>query len=114
MANTSIDNYDFNLVGTPQAPFVGYISAEDKTKTSAQAMVRGSQNMFLEVSGNIAIRDGKKHLYPPVPGSAGTVTSYVWNRRGEDVTLVSTEDEYLWFLYQGEWHLLGNYSPDLS
>ena len=114
MANTSIDNYDFNLVGTPQAPFVGYISAEDKTKTSAQAMVRGSQNMFLEVSGNIAIRDGKKHLYPPVPGSAGTVTSYVWNRRGEDVTLVSTEDEYLWFLYQGEWHLLGNYSPDWS
>lgn len=79
MANTSIDNFKFSLIGTEQASFIGYISSEDPTKVSPRALVRGSQNVFLNNNGNIVNRDGRKRYDPVDDSDDPVVGSFDWN-----------------------------------
>ena len=75
----SADNNKFNLVGGYQVPFIGYVSAPDRTNVSAQAMVMGSKNMYKKISGNLSVRDGLKRRSVATDVMAGTLSSYEWN-----------------------------------
>lgn len=88
MSGTSIDNFSFNLIGTESAPFAGYISSDDPTRVSPQVMVRGSQNVLLQNTGNIANREGKK-LYDPADDTDDpVVTSFDWSSPDGELLLV--------------------------
>lgn len=75
----SADNRKYSLVGDYTIPFLGYISALDRTNVSAQAMVMGSKNMYKKISGNISVRDGLKRRSVEDSTIAGTLASYEWN-----------------------------------
>lgn len=82
------DSFDFSLIGNKDAPFVGYISAEDPTKVSPQALVRGSQNVILKDTGDIANRPGKKRYDPADDSDDPVVASYDWQDVDGDQLLV--------------------------
>ena len=76
--SNSPDNIQFALVGTYKAPFVGYVSAVDRTVVSPQAMVMGSKNVYKKISGNIAVRPGLKTYGENDTTIAGTKSSFEW------------------------------------
>ncbi len=80
MANSDgADNYGFSVIGTDNAPFVGYISDKDPTTVTELAMVRGSQNVLKTLSGTIANRCGRK-LFDAVDATEdGVVASFDWD-----------------------------------
>ncbi len=79
MAKASgIDDFNFNLIGTDKAPFIGYISSKDPTTVNELALVQGSQNVIKTLSETIANRCGRK-LYDAVDSSLdGVVASFEW------------------------------------
>lgn len=82
------DNYRFDLVGTEQAPFVGYISSEDPTRVSPQAMVRGSQNVILRDNGNIVNRPGLRRYDPADNTDDPVVSSFDWSDMNGNTLLI--------------------------
>lgn len=70
------DDFDIHSVGG----FSGYISALDPTILVAQAIVRGSYNVYKKISGTLANRPGRK-LYDATtdPTVAPIVSAFVWN-----------------------------------
>lgn len=77
---TSTDNFDFSCVGDERAklPFLGYVSAIDKTTCSELAMVRGSKNVYKKLSGTITAREGLKRQDDADATIAGVDSSYEW------------------------------------
>lgn len=69
----------YELVGDEKAPFTGYNSCPDKTRTRPTDMIRGSFNMYKKRSGNIANRPGLKRRGQADGTAAGTVSSFTWN-----------------------------------
>lgn len=68
-------NFDKRLV----AEFEGYNSTLDPTKIAANFYVRGSQNIYKKVSGNLAVRPGQK-LYIAADTTQSPMSSeFVWN-----------------------------------
>lgn len=73
-----MDNYDFNLIGGMDKPFVGYVSSLDKTNVSPQVLIRGSKNVYKKKSGTWASRFGLKTFGADDSTAAGIVASYEW------------------------------------
>lgn len=73
-----MDDFDFKLVGGPDKPFLGYVSSLDKTIAPAQALVRGSKNVYKKISGTIANRFGLKRRGAADDTLAGIKSSYEW------------------------------------
>lgn len=112
--NTKADNYDFNLVGTEDRPFLGYVSAEDPTRMSPQFMVRGSQNVLLENSGDIVNREGIKRYDPADNADNPVVSSFDWNDADGDLLLtrVLRDGEFQFYRQSNQtWYTIGEY-PD--
>lgn len=74
-----ISNFEFDLIGGDKQPFVGYISSTDRTIVSPNALVKGSKNMFLKLSGNWANREGLKLRGEADDELAPIVADFVWN-----------------------------------
>ena len=87
----------------------GYVSAFDKTNVSENVLVRGSQNVYKKLSGNIAVRQGLKRQ-----GVANTTLSpvsseYVWYTSfGRTYTMVVSNGTLyvvmndVWYIVQTE------------
>lgn len=76
----SADNKKYSLIGGfKNAPFIGYVSAPDRTNVTPQAMVMGSKNIYKKISGNLSVRDGLKRRSVADTTMAGTLASYEWN-----------------------------------
>lgn len=73
------DNFNINLVGQADKPFLGYVSSKDKTSMIPQLMVRGSKNVYKKLSGTIANRPGLKRRGAADATIAGVVSAFVWN-----------------------------------
>lgn len=113
MASNTPDDFGFNLIGTYKTPFVGYISSEDPTRTSPQALVRGSQNTILKDTGNIENRPGKKRYDPADNTQDPVVSSFDWNDVDGNTLLVRVlESGKLQFYHTPDetWYLLGTYT----
>lgn len=113
--NTSADNYDFKLVGTEERPFVGYISAEDPTRVSPRAMVRGSQNVLLLNSGNVGNRPGIKRYDPADPAEDGIVASFDWTDVEGNTLLVRVLESGPLQFYRTEdqtWYTIYDFGED--
>lgn len=82
------DSYKFNLVGTEDKPFEGYVSSEDPTRLSPRLMVRGSQNVLLQNSGDITNREGIKRYDPADDTDVGVVSSFDWNDVNGNLLLI--------------------------
>ena len=107
------DNYKFDLIGTPQTPFLGYISSEDPTRVSPRAMVRGSQNVYLRNNGNIANRPGKKRYDPADATQASVVSSFDWEDMDGNTLLVrvlETGELQFYRTTDSTWYTLGTYT----
>lgn len=74
-----MDNFDFNLIGDSEHPFIGYVSSLDKTSVSFRASVRGSKNVYKKLSGTYASRDGLRTYGPTDSTVAGITSSFDWN-----------------------------------
>lgn len=78
MADQSLaKNFDFDrrLI----SEFAGYNSTLDPTKIAINFYVRGSQNIYKKVSGNLTVRQGQK-LYIPTDTTQSPISSeFVWN-----------------------------------
>lgn len=72
------DNFEFNLIGTEDKPFIGYISSKDKTNITPQVLVRGSKNVYKKLSGTWASRFGLKRRGTADSTVAGVKSSYTW------------------------------------
>lgn len=72
------DNFDFDLYGAQGQPFVGYVSAVDKTVVTPRALVRGSKNVYKKDSGTLANRPGLKRRGSADSTSAGVKSSFEW------------------------------------
>lgn len=80
------NKYEFQLVGTEDQPFGGYISSQDRTNLSPRYMVRGSKNMILERSGTIANRCGLLRRGAIDATATGIKSSFVY-RTNSGVTI---------------------------
>ncbi len=71
------DNFELSLVRETR----GYLSSTDPTTTAAPFLVKGSQNVYKDSAGNIAVREGRKQFTgEAVDGTiAGVKSAYVWN-----------------------------------
>lgn len=87
MAGPSQDNFNFRLIGPESVPFVGYISSQDPTQVSPQAMVQGSQNVILENTENIVNRVGRKRYDSADNTQNPVVSSFDWNDIDGDTLL---------------------------
>lgn len=72
------DNFEFDLVGTEDTPFIGYVSSRDKTNLNPGAMIRGSKNVYKKLSGTIANRPGLLRRGEPDATSTGITSSWEW------------------------------------
>ncbi len=104
MANTGkAKNFEFKDMVTSWG---GYVSSVDRTNIAPNVLVRGSQNMYKKLSGNMSVRPGQKRQ-----GLANAITSacsseYVWNTSwGATFTLV-VSDETLWVVSNELWYPL--------
>lgn len=79
--NKGIDNFEFELVGADDKPFLGYISSKDKTSVSPRALVRGSYNVYKKKSGTVASRPGLKRDGTIDSTVAGITAEYVWRTK---------------------------------
>lgn len=77
MADAS--NFKFDLVGADMRPFVGYVSAPDRTAVNPAAMVKGSQNIYKKISGTYAVRPGLKRYGEIDSTEAGIKEATVWD-----------------------------------
>ncbi len=77
MAATS-DNYEFALIGDRSLPFDGYVSTDDPTNTAPNVLVRGSQNVYKDLSQQIVNRCGLKRRGAGDPTEDGVITTYEW------------------------------------
>jgi len=115
MPGPGTDNYKFNLIGTSKAPFVGYVSSEDPTRVSPQALVRGSKNVLLRDTGNIEVRPGIK-LYDEADGEQDAVVqSFDWNdKQGNTLLIRVLESGKLQFYNRASdtWYLLEEYDSN--
>lgn len=74
-----IDNFNFVLVGAgSKFPFKSYISSIDPTNAEPGTLIAGSQNTFVNLRGNPAVRPGLKRRGVPDATLAGTKSSYEW------------------------------------
>ncbi len=71
-------NFDFNLIGGIDKPFIGYVSSLDKTNISPQVAVRGSKNVYKKITGNWASRFGLKTYGADDSTVAGINSSFDW------------------------------------
>ncbi len=95
-------NFSFDLVNQ----FQGYISSADKTNIKENIMVRGSQNVYKKISGNISVRDGQKRQ-----GDANTTLSpvsseYIWYTSWGATLPVWVSDSKLQVRYNDVWYTL--------
>lgn len=113
------DNFQFRLVGTPDVPFEGYLSAEDPTKASPRMLVRGSQNTVLFNNGNIGNRPGIKRYDPADNTPDPVVASFDWNDVNGNTLLTRVLESGVFQFYRTEnetWYTVYDFgdSTDLS
>lgn len=72
------DIFDFDLIGTKENPFLGYVSAVDRTNIDFRALVRGSKNVYRKNSNTIATRPGLKRRGSADSTAAQVDESYEW------------------------------------
>lgn len=74
-----IDNFDFVLVGAgSKFPFRSYVSSIDPTNAEPGVLIAGSQNVFMNLRGNPAVRPGLLRRGVADATLAGTKSSYEW------------------------------------
>lgn len=81
MARSS-DTFKFTLTGNRDVPFLGYNSQQDPTDLSAQFLVKGSKNVYLNNDGNIEVRPGLKRFDTLDTAEDGVVASYEFETAG--------------------------------
>lgn len=72
------DNYDFTLVGQEGKEFGGYVSTNDPTDEAPNLLVRGSKNVYKNLSQRIQNRCGMKRWGAGDDTDDGVVSSYEW------------------------------------
>lgn len=110
MRQRGTDNFDFDLIGGAEKPFLGYISSFDKTSVSYLAMIKGSQNVVKTYRGTIAPRPGLKIRGSSDTTEAGVLSSFEWadstgrtmplrvaNNKLEVESDIVTDGEYVWY-----------------
>lgn len=68
-------NFDFDYI----EEFAGYNSTRDKTKIAKNFLVRGSQNVYRKISGNMAVRPGQKRWGAIDTALSPVSSEFVWN-----------------------------------
>lgn len=68
------DDFQFSLLDS----FLGYNSANDKTKLDPRFLIRGSKNVYKKISGTIASRPGLKRRGATDTTAAGVKSSFEW------------------------------------
>ena len=68
-------NFDFNIINR----WGGYNSTNDKTNIAENIMVRGSQNIYKKLSGNLSVRPGQKRIGAVDTTLSSVSSSFVWN-----------------------------------
>lgn len=84
--------FNFDLVGNKESPFLGYNSANDKTNIVKNMLVRGSQNVYKKLSGTIAVRPGLKRRGTADTTEAGVKSSFEWNTSWAQLRIVRVAD----------------------
>lgn len=75
-----IDNFNFILVGAgSKFPFRSYVSSIDPTNAEPGVLIGGSQNVYINLRGNPAVRPGLLRRGVADDTLAGTKSSYEWN-----------------------------------
>lgn len=104
------DVFNFKLIGKDKAPFVGYNSQQDPTKLSAQYLVEGSKNVFLNNRGNVEVRPGLKRIGPINTSINGVVAETEFETsKGVGLPIWVLEDGTMQFYYEGTWHDLATF-----
>lgn len=96
-------NYDFeNII----SDWGGYVSSVDRTKIAPNLMVRGSQNIYKKLSGNLAVRPGQKRVGAANSTASACSSEFVWETsRGDTYTMV-VSDSKLWAVIGEVWYEL--------
>ncbi len=84
----------------------GYVSSVDKTNVAENVLVRGSQNVYKKLSGNIAVRPGQKRQGAADSTLSACSSEFVWNTSwGATYTLVVANSK-LYVVYNEVWYVL--------
>lgn len=77
------DNFQFQLIGQDTAPFAGYVSSNDPTRSAPNVLIAPSQNVYKKSNGNIANRPGLKRRGSADATQAGGKSSFEWQNAGD-------------------------------
>lgn len=75
MDTSAAKNFDFSII----EKWKGYNSANDPTNLAENIYVRGSQNMYKKLNGNLANRPGQKRVGSANSTQSPVSSEFVWN-----------------------------------
>lgn len=103
MSNAGSKNFEFpNLTSS----WGGYVSSVDKTNIAENLMVKGSQNIYKKLSGNLAVRQGQKRQGAADATASACSSEFVWNTSwGETYTMVVSNSK-LYVVADEVWYVL--------
>lgn len=96
-------NFDFTQMISNWAT---YNSSRDKTNLSPNVYVRGSQNMYKKLSGNISVREGQKRLGVANPIASSAPSEFVWNTSWGATYILLIADTKLCVVVDEVWYIL--------
>lgn len=95
-------NFEFII----QQQFGGYVSSIDKTKAAPNLMVKGSQNIYKKLNGNLGIREGLKRRGVANSAIYPITSEFVWNNSaGGEITMVVSDGD-VYAVIDDVWYLL--------
>lgn len=90
MTNDAAKSFDIDNI----TEWAGYNSSRDKTNILPNYMVRGSQNIYKKLSGNLSVREGQKRRGVADATESPISSEYVWNTSwGATYTLVISDSK---------------------
>lgn len=96
-------NFDFTQMISNWAT---YNSSRDKTNLSPNVYVRGSQNMYKKLSGNISVREGQKRLGVANSIASSTPSEFVWNTSWGASYILIISNNNLYVVIDNVWYSL--------
>jgi len=98
---------DFNFPNTI-TNFIGYNSSYDKTKVNEAMFVRGSQNVYKNINGNIVNRPGQKRRGEANSALSGVSSEYIWTTSWGETLPVWVADEKLQVEIDEIWYTIAS------
>lgn len=86
--------------------FGGYNSARDKTNINEALMVRGSQNIYKKINGNLSNRPGQKRLGDANSTLSPVSSEFIWNTSSGNTWTMIVSDSKLYGVLNNVWYTL--------